>query len=67
MGIVVLLLAGLALLVGIAVLPAVTTAVDSSGIAGVGAGTPLAPIIGLLGICFIGFIVIAVIWTVAKR
>ena len=66
MGLAIILVAGLALLIGIAILPAVTSTVNISDLAGVAAGTPLNAIIGLLGICFIGLIILAVIFTVAK-
>jgi formate hydrogenlyase subunit 3/multisubunit Na+/H+ antiporter MnhD subunit len=67
MGLAVILIAGLALLIGVAILPTVTTTVNASDLAGVGAGTPLSAIIGLLGICFLGLIILAVIWAVAKK
>ena len=62
----VILVAGLALLIGIAILPAVTTTIDLSELAGVASDTPLEAIIGLLGICFIGLIILAVVWSVSK-
>ena len=62
----VILVAGLALLIGIAILPAVTTTIDLSELSGVASDTPLESIIGLLGICFIGLIILAVVWSVSK-
>jgi uncharacterized membrane protein len=67
MGIVVLLVVGLALLIGVAILPVVTTTVNLSSLLGIAAGTPLAAIIGLLPICFIGLIILAAIWCVGKK
>lgn len=64
MGIVVILVVGIALLVGFAMLPTVTATILGYTAA---PATPLYDIVQLLPICFIGLVVLGAIWVVGKR
>ena len=64
MGIVVLLVVGLAILMGFVMMP---TIVEITDLFTAAAGTPLAAIISLMPFAFLGLIIIGCLWVVNKR
>lgn len=64
MGVVVLLVVGVALLVGLVTLPTVFDAVELFNVA---VDTPLYDIIQILPYAFLGLIVIGIFWSISSR
>ena len=58
-----LLVVGLGLLVGLSVLPVISTVSSGFDVPGI----PLTDIVHLLPICFIGIIILGAVWVVGKR
>jgi len=58
-----LLVVGLGLLIGLSVLPVISTVSAGFSVPGI----PLTDIVHLLPICFIGIIILGAVWVVGKR
>jgi len=68
MGIVYLLVAGLALLIGFLFLPTIQGAVDNIALnTSAVSGTPLVPFVGLFVVFGVAIIIVGVIWGVARN